>query len=174
MTDGFEVFHLQLTDGEDLLKQLPGTRADMLASGAASISLTGQFSESTGPVLLWATGLAYPVILKYEHSENTELPVTIHLNVSSAAETPNNPTPVQFLLEEFEIRKVEVWAEKTSDPERQIAVVAENTLLLESTSGAMLLISPWLPGPVISISQNADEINETLQSGRFLLKHIYT
>jgi hypothetical protein len=82
--------------------------------------------------------------------------------------------PVVFQLNNFTIRTIEIWAEKTRDSSglRDTTQLTENTLVFIAQSGDRWLLLPDHPGPGFVVAWGEKEINRFLHSGWYVLKHI--
>jgi hypothetical protein len=112
-----------------------------------------------------------PVRLWQEEIELEGVPVSFALRIDY--ESPSH-RPVVFQFDNFIIRKIEIWAEKTRDSSglRDTTQLTENTLVFTAQSGHRWLLLPDHPGPGFVVAWGEKEINRFLHSGCYVLKHI--
>ena len=112
-----------------------------------------------------------PVRIWQEEIEMEGVPVSFALRIDH--EQPLH-RPVVFQFHNFNIRKIEIWAEKTRDSSglRDTTQLTENTLVFTAQSGDRWLLLPDHPGPGFVVAWGEKEINRFLHSGWYVLKHI--
>lgn len=166
--------HLPLSDAMlAVLKTLPGKSLDVFGAANCIVHLPRGEAEVSPRLYLWVAGLDFTICLDYKANENIASATCIELLIEKETKTQSpslSSMQAQFTLLDFEIKKIEVWAEKTIINDD--IVISENTLYFDSTDGQKLLLYPWISGPSISIFTDKKEISEILKSGNLYMKHI--
>lgn len=113
----------------------------------------------------------HPVRIWQEEIDMEGVPVSFALRIDHVHPS-HRPVVIQF--DNFVIRKIEIWAEKTRDSSglRDTTQLTENTLLFTAQSGHRWLLLPDHPGPGFVVAWGEKEINRFLHSGWYVLKHI--
>jgi hypothetical protein len=155
-----------------MLKALPGKFIDTIGCQKATVVLDQSLAEVSSPILIWISGAGFPISLHYsEFSSIATVPI-----LSIAHETESIPLKneaMQFYFSNFEISKMEIWAEKTTTQSFENLILTENTLCFHSTDNQIILITPWLPRNGATIHTNPTLIKELLHSNELILKHCF-
>lgn len=153
-----------------LLAELPGAGLELICADSLHLELShGEITS--GPALFLYHNLPdSPYCLSIRQTEHTNFPICYKTEISTA--TAGNHAGRILLPSWFVIRKIEVWAEKIVNFEaaEQLETIVENTILLVPESGRNLLIRPDQDGFIIT--QDEAAIDDALESGRYVIKHI--
>jgi hypothetical protein len=155
-----------------LLQELPGKFLDTIGCQKATVILDQSLAEVSSPILVWISGAGFPISLHYSafNSIATVPLLTINHEMESV---PLKNEAMQFYFSNFEILKLEVWAEKTTTQTFENTLITENTLCFHSTDKQIILIMPWLPGNGATIHTNTNKIQQLLQSNELILQHCF-
>jgi len=154
----------------ELLRNLIGVSLDIVSADYLHLDITSN-EMLMGPQLYVYHELpSGPICLSNLLTQTPESPVCSRLGVSEVS--PMKHDGRILLPAWFVVKKIEVWAEKITDLEKgfQHDAIAENTLLISPQSGRNLLIRMDQGGFILTFDEA--EIENALDSGRYLIKHI--
>lgn len=153
-----------------LLAELRGAEIELICADSLHLELShGEITA--GPSLFIYHNLPdSPYTLGTHQMEQTHFPVCYKTTITTATATSHAGRIM--LPSWFVIRKIEIWAEKIVNNEspQPSETIVENTILLVPESGRNLLIRPDQNGFIIT--QDEANIDDALESGRYVIKHI--
>jgi hypothetical protein len=164
--------HIRLQQAElELLNKWTGTSLSGISADILNTEFDTHlfyFSDS-----IFIHGEVQTLKMTLAPSSSDILPVAGQLGLCSE-DAPIGPSGIQ-LPNWFIVKKTEVWAEKISNQTNveTMDTVCENTILIESESGRLLLLTPSHPEDVFCLMTDDFEIEKLLESDRFVLKHVF-